>query len=71
MTVRVIHLADGTHLGVSGVGYDPTHGSINGIPKEKINTVLLHKLTSIAWKCNESSLIEKDGEYTMLGDPTE
>lgn len=24
MTVRVIHLADGKHIGVSGVGYDPT-----------------------------------------------
>lgn len=67
MTVRVIELADGTHIGVSGVGYDPTHGAITGDTKDP----LLGKFLSIAWKCNESSLIEKNDDYVMLGDPTE
>ncbi len=67
MTVRVIHLADGKHIGVSGVGYDPTHGKITGDTTDP----LLTKLTNIAWKCNESSLTEKDDDYIMLGDPTE
>jgi len=67
MTVRVIHLADGKHIWVSGVGYDPTEGKITGDTKD----ILLTKLTNIAWKCNESSLTEKDDEYIMLGDPTE
>ena len=67
MTVRVIELADGTHIGVSGVGYDPTHGAITGDTKDP----LLGKFLSIAWKCYESSLIEKNDDYVMLGDPTE
>ena len=56
MTVRVIHLADGQHLAVSGVGYDPTHGKITGDAKDP----LLAKLSNIAYKCNESTLIQKD-----------
>lgn len=71
MTVRSIVLADNTHLGISGVGYDPTEWTANGIPKEKINTYLLNKVIHISWKCNESSLIEKDDTYSILGDPTE
>ena len=67
MTVRLIELADGNTHAVSGAGYDPTQGEIEG----NMDNPLLQKLINIAWKCNESSLRKTESGYAMLGDPTE
>ena len=67
MTVRLIELADGNTHAVSGAGYDPTQGEIEG----NMDNPLLQKLIIIAWKSNESSLRKTESGYAMLGDPTE
>lgn len=68
MTVREIFLASGDSLEVSGAGYDPGTGSIQG----DVKNPLLKKLITIAWRCNESRLVPKEaGDWDLLGDPTE
>lgn len=73
MTVRSIYLADGSLYQVSGVGYDPHHGSIDLVHKKGNdgNQNLLEKLLDVGAKCNEASLLEKENQFFILGDPTE
>ena len=73
MTVRSIYLADGSLYQVSGVGYDPHHGSIDLVHKKDNdgNQKLLEKLLDVGAKCNEAHLNEDHHQFTILGDPTE
>ncbi|MEA1913737.1 MAG: HAD-IC family P-type ATPase, partial [Campylobacterota bacterium] len=56
---------------VQGVGYEPkgcinyNNDELKDIPKE------LHETLLSSYLCNESYLIEKNGEYDIKGDPTE
>lgn len=74
MTVREIYLADRSIFQVSGVGYDPHSGKLNfigGHEKKDKNRGLLEQLLKICKNCNEAKLNEKEGIYSILGDPTE
>ena len=76
MTVREFLLADGTTYRVSGSGYDPRNSSItkwSGHTPEKnlISQDLIVKLLTILENCNDAELVEKNGRYSILGDPTE
>ena len=57
---------------ISGAGYDPfgkfykNGAEIN--PKEVENLELLFKIGTL---CNDANLVKKDGQYKILGDPTE
>lgn len=72
MTVKEIHLLDGQYS-VGGVGYQPegkiqTAGKTT-LPSEE-NQALLETLKA-GLLCNDSQLVEKNGEWTIQGDPTE
>jgi Ca2+-transporting ATPase len=74
MTARRIYLGDRSIYEISGVGYNPNLGKINfigGNLAQKENITLKAKFLEICQKCTESKLIETDGEYSVLGDPTE
>jgi cation-transporting ATPase F len=70
MTVTHIYTGDKTYE-VSGTGYEPTGGfsyeskTLDVIPDE------LHQTLKSGYLCNESYLLEKEGEYEIKGDPTE
>jgi len=73
MTVREIWLADRSIFEVSGAGYDPRSGKISlasGSATKK-NRILRKKLFQISAICTEAKLIEKNGVFSILGDPTE
>jgi magnesium-transporting ATPase (P-type) len=71
MTVARVVLAEGV-LGVSGVGYGP-HGEFSRdggrvLPRD------IHGLRELALAgllCNDSRVLERDGQWEMQGDPTE
>ncbi len=74
MTAREIYLADRSIYEITGVGYNPNLGKINfigGNSSQTENTVLKSKFLEICQKCTESKLVETDGKYSILGDPTE
>lgn len=72
MTVEHIHTIDGDYE-LSGVGYEP-HGSATKDGKEiddiSTNRALLEVLRA-GILCNDSALVEKEGSYSIEGDPTE
>jgi magnesium-transporting ATPase (P-type) len=71
MTVTSVVTADSA-LTVTGTGYDP-HGEIR-LNNETIAAVKSPELIEIAQAgilCNDSSLNQKDGQWTISGDPTE
>lgn len=57
---------------IGGVGYEPDGKFYkNGVeinPKEVENLGLLFKIGTL---CNDANLVKKDGQYKILGDPTE
>ncbi|OGI29390.1 MAG: hypothetical protein A2288_02295 [Candidatus Moranbacteria bacterium RIFOXYA12_FULL_44_15] len=59
-------------IDISGTGYAPqgefTKEGNKIDPKEMANLELLFKIGTL---CNDAELVEKDGVYTILGDPTE
>ncbi len=71
MTVTSVLTATGL-FAVDGSGYDP-HGSFlfEGEEIELHNYPVLHELTRATVLCNDSHLREKDGRWTIEGDPTE
>ncbi len=74
MTVREIYLADRSIFNVSGVGYDPHIGQISfsgGHEASDENKVLKQKVLEICAWCTEAKLVEEDGIFSILGDPTE
>jgi magnesium-transporting ATPase (P-type) len=77
MTVEKIICAHAT-IQVSGVGYAPK-GGFTAVDEagnlQEINLEQRHwplrELANIALHCNEARLFERDGEWTINGDPTE
>jgi cation-transporting P-type ATPase F len=72
MTVQEIYTLGGTYS-VSGVGYQPV-GEIQ--PKNQsstpwVNNEALLETLKAGLLCNDSQLVEKDGRWTVQGDPTE
>lgn len=63
MTVREV-VAGGTRWRVGGVGYAP-HGDVPPVP-DAVREVLLAGLA-----CNDADVVERDGRWTPVGDPTE
>lgn len=71
MTVQRIHV-DGKDIDVAGTGYDPVGDfSIDGRPFEDEDAPSLYTLVSIGALTNDASLVEEDGLYSIIGDPTE
>jgi magnesium-transporting ATPase (P-type) len=71
MTVQTLATGAGI-CEVSGSGYDP-HGdfSLNGNVVTAENFPLLRELAHAALLCNDASVAEVDGRWSMQGDPTE
>jgi Ca2+-transporting ATPase len=71
MTVRFIH-AGGETFEVSGSGYEP-RGTIHQaqITIDPATKPALHECLHAGMLCNDSAIIEKDGLWTIAGDPTE
>lgn len=69
MTVKVL-FANGKEFSVSGTGYDPEGGFFFG--KKKINPQNdFEKLLICSVLCNNSQLKNENGNWSILGDPTE
>ncbi|MGE5238318.1 MAG: cation-translocating P-type ATPase [Chloroflexota bacterium] len=70
MTVRNV-LAGDDLIEVSGVGYDPT-GELKGMSSESLTShSALRLLLQGGILCSDAVLDEKDGTWTVRGDPTE
>ncbi len=71
MTVQEIH-AGGLHYLVSGTGYDLA-GEIdqNGQPVDLSMSPALHNCLLAGLLCNDSHLQEEEGQWDVVGDPTE
>ena len=71
MTVRFIH-AGGETFEVSGSGYEP-RGTIHQAQTtiDSATKPALHECLHAGMLCNDSAIIEKDGLWTIAGDPTE
>ncbi len=72
MTVQRIH-AGGEIFTITGSGYEPcgelldaTHSRVDAATKPA-----LHECLHAGMLCNDSALIEKDGVWSIAGDPTE
>ena len=71
MTVRFIH-AGGETFEVSGNGYEPRGIFHHGQIKIEVPTKpALHECLHAGMLCNDSAIIEKDGTWSIAGDPTE
>ncbi len=76
MMVREIYLANGESYRVSGVGYNYDDGEISLSRQQPENQLrlsksLLKKVVDISFFCNDSKLLKQEGEYVLIGDPTE
>jgi magnesium-transporting ATPase (P-type) len=73
MTVACVVLqGEGGFLSVSGTGYAPVGAlALAGRPVSADQHPLLAELARAAILCNDSALREKDGEWTVEGDPME
>jgi len=72
MTVQCIH-AGGETFSVTGTGYEPK-GEIENDKGEKIaaeDKPALHECLLAGMLCNDSAIVEKDGVWSIAGDPTE
>ncbi len=71
MTVKSVALAKRFYE-VSGVGYDP-HGTFNVAEREvdPDTDAVLRELVRAALLCNDASVVEREGAWTLQGDPTE
>ncbi len=71
MTVQQVATADQT-FAVSGVGYAPVGGfSVNGQSIQPEDAIHLQALARAIHLCNDARLTENEGEWRMIGDPTE
>lgn len=71
MTVKVIHDTQHTYE-VTGSGYDPKGEILQDWESCEINKLEgVCGLLRIGMLCNESSLVEEEGQYRVDGDPTE
>ena len=71
MTVRTLYVA-GQSYEVTGEGYGPD-GEVRfeGKKAEAPQLVPLRELATVLLGCNNAHLVEKDGAWTTVGDPTE
>jgi len=72
MTVTRLHAA-GRDYHLSGVGYDPTGALTRGgraVSAARVDDALRETLTA-GLLCNNASIVERDGLYSVIGDPTE
>jgi Ca2+-transporting ATPase len=71
MTVKLIY--DGAHVyEVTGTGYEPTGEILAEWLKVKPSEQdSVRKVLRIGLLCNESKIIQEDGDYRVQGDPTE
>ncbi len=71
MTVQVVY-AGGRRFEISGGGYDP-HGAItrNGLAVDLASEAALEGCLRAGVLCNESQIMEEEGRWTAVGDPTE
>jgi len=71
MTARVLYVA-GLRYEVTGEGYGPA-GEVRfeGKKAEARHIAPLRELATVLLGCNHSSLVEKDGTWKTVGDPTE
>jgi len=69
MTARQLHLPALGSVPVSGTGYAPT-GSLDTKARPE-EPGPLHDLLMAGLLCNDSSLLQTDGRWTIKGDPTE
>ncbi|HOX39470.1 MAG TPA: cation-translocating P-type ATPase [Candidatus Brocadiia bacterium] len=73
MVVRSVYLADGKQFSVTGHGYDPagkltdTKGS--EVPAQEVEAI--NELLAACVLCNDGQLVQKDGQWRIIGDPTE
>ncbi|MHB9006854.1 MAG: cation-translocating P-type ATPase [Limisphaerales bacterium] len=71
MTVRVLYVA-GRSYAVTGEGYGPEgEVRLEGGPPETPNAAPLLELASVLLGCNHAHLVEEDGAWKTVGDPTE
>jgi len=72
MTVQKIILSGQGEISVTGTGWEPKGEFVrNGKVIVPLENKHLDKLLRVVSVCNNSKLIKKDGEYGILGDPTE
>lgn len=71
MTARALYVA-GRHYDVMGNGYGPD-GEVRhaGKPVDAAQRGPLHELASVLVGCNDARIVEKDGAWKTIGDPTE
>jgi Ca2+-transporting ATPase len=71
MTVRKLYL-QGAMVDVSGAGYAPEGGfSIGGTVLKAVGNHTFEEFLKCGVLCNDSDLQEKDGQWRIIGDPTE
>ncbi len=70
MSVTDIFCA-GSSYRVSGNGYEPKGGFFKDEEKVESLDESLKEILRVGYLCNESYLLEKDGEFSINGDPTE
>ncbi|WP_425397573.1 cation-translocating P-type ATPase [Aeoliella sp.] len=72
LTARVVELADGTQLEVTGEGFAPEGEVLSGgEPVQPTGDSALLALARTAVLCNEADLYERDDSWTWRGDPTD
>ncbi|NLG83109.1 MAG: cation-translocating P-type ATPase [Firmicutes bacterium] len=74
MTVTELFLARGEQIAVSGRGYEPRGEFIattTATPIDPLADPDLRVLLEAALACNDAELVEEEGRFEILGDPTE
>ena len=71
ITVEKISTADG-EFSVTGDGWQPMGKFFSGkTPIHPLKSSILKKILIISTLCNKGNLLKKDGDYEIVGDPTE
>ena len=71
MTARALYVG-GEHFEITGSGYGPTGDVMfEGKPPSQLQNIALLELATVLLACNQAHLVEKDGTWTTVGDPTE
>lgn len=72
MNVRKVVIPGQEDVEVTGSGWEPNGSFLQGDRKlNPLQNPQLSKLLQIASACNDSRVTEKDGNYEVVGDPTE
>jgi magnesium-transporting ATPase (P-type) len=72
LTVQELRLPDGRTYSVTGQGFVPEGAVlVNSLPIEPDEAAELEALARTATLCNEGDLLQREGEWTWHGDPTD